>query len=139
MRNALALTFLAAALIGVAPSSHAQSLAPSDASLAASAAVGASATVVAGSALLAGSFVVVAIQAAGDATVFVLRSVASGAETTVRVAGRIASDLAVVPGTVMLAVAQNTGVDLTVQGRVAAYVPNQAGAALVHSSRVSNY
>jgi hypothetical protein len=101
--------------------------------------VGASATVVAGSALLAGSFVVVAIQAAGDATVFVLRSVASGAETTVRVAGRIASDLAVVPGTVMLAVAQNTGVDLTVQGRVAAYVPNQAGAALVHSSRVSNY
>jgi hypothetical protein len=139
MRKVLVSTVLTSILFASVPAANAQSLAPSDASMAASAAVGASGVVVAGAALAAGSAVVTAVELAGESTLLVLKSVASGAVTTLQVSTRLADALSVPVGTVVTVTSGTTGVALIAQGRTVAYVPNNVGAALVHSSRVSNY
>jgi hypothetical protein len=115
-----------------AQDSAAQSATASEASLAASGVIveGSAGIVRAGAKL-----VVAAVTPLSDATVIVLRDVASGSEASVRVAGDIAQAASVTVGTTISVVAEASGASLLVAGRLIAFVPNEVGRALVYQAR----
>lgn len=114
-----------------AQDSLAQSAAASRASLAASG------MIVAGSAELirAGALLVVAsVTPIANASVIVLRDVATGLETSVRVASRAAGTASVAVGESVRVVAEAAGCSLVAGGRLIAFVPNEVGRALIYQS-----
>ncbi|MDB5961626.1 MAG: hypothetical protein JWP59_2920 [Massilia sp.] len=99
-----------------------------------------SATVIGGSLLTvaaAGSVVVASVEVAGDASVLVLRGAADGVTASVRLSGQAARNASNVAGASVEVVALSTGYLLVTAGRVIAFVPNEIGRALLHSSRVA--
>jgi len=101
---------------------------------------GLSAIVAAGSALTvfaAGSLVVESVEVIGDGVVVVLKAVGDGSKATVQFSGKALEGVSVVAGTAVSTVAMSAGHALVVSGKVIAFIPNEAGKALLHHSSVS--
>lgn len=97
-----------------------------------------SATVVGGSVLLAaagGSVVVEGVRASGDALEVVLRSTADASVATVRLSAKAAGGLSLATGTVLEVLASSAGQVLVLSGKAIAFIPNEAGKALLHHAR----
>jgi len=100
----------------------------------------ASGIVVAGSlvtVLVGGSIVVVALEKAGEGVDLLLQSAADGSRATVRLSGKAAAGLSVAAGSAVDVSATATGHLLVASGKAIAFIPNEAGKALLHSRKVS--
>jgi hypothetical protein len=84
-----------------------------------------------------GAMVVASIEVVGDASVVVLKGAADGVSASVRLSGEAAHQASLVAGASVEVVAISTGYILVTAGRVLAFVPNELGRALLHSSRVA--
>ena len=142
--NTLARTLLAAAL-GLALAGLAwaepQSEGSTHMSNASAILAGGSAKVVGGgldSVAGAGRLVVASVETAGDASVVVLTTAGKASQATIALSGRGARDASLVVGASVELVALSTGYLLVTAGRVLAFVPNEAGKALLHSSRIKS-
>ncbi|WBS02311.1 hypothetical protein OU994_29385 [Pseudoduganella sp. SL102] len=89
------------------------------------------------SVVIAGSVVVVAVDKAADGIDLVLESVKDGSRATVRLSGKAAEGLSVAAGTVVNVSATATGHLLVASGKVIAFIPNEAGKALLRTERAS--
>lgn len=107
----------------------------------------ASETVAAGSALVvigslsavaaSGTAVVTSVEIAGDTTLLVLAGASEAGSASVRLSGKAAKNASVAAGTVLGVVAMSTGHLLVLAGKAIAFIPNEAGKALIHHSRHS--
>lgn len=130
------LTSLLVSLLGLAcaSASAAGQSAPSQAS------ANLSGTVVFGSVLgvaAAGSLVVASVETVGDGLVVVVESLADGSRATLRLSGRAVGGLSIAAGTAVEVVTASTGHVLAVSGKAIAFIPNEAGKALLHHARVN--
>jgi hypothetical protein len=78
---------------------------------------------------------IVALASAGDASIVVLRDVATGAQMSMRIARDVAREGALAIGEGVHIVGEATGYSLVVAGRLVAFIPNEAGRALVYHAR----
>lgn len=100
----------------------------------------ASAIVVAGSlapVVIGGSILVVAVDKVGDGIDLLLESAKDASRATVRLSGKAAEGLSVAAGTVVNVSATATGHVLVASGKVIAFIPNEAGKALLRSTKAS--
>jgi hypothetical protein len=81
------------------------------------------------------SFVVAGISVTSDTSVIVLRDLASGSQTSVRIAADVVRAVSIDVGDTVSAVAETTGVSLIAGGRLVAFIPNEVGRALVYTAR----
>ena len=84
----------------------------------------------------AGSLVVASVETVGDGSVVILKAAGKASTATVAFSGRAARDASLVVGASVEMVALSTGYLLVTAGRVLAFVPNEMGKALLHSSRI---
>jgi hypothetical protein len=84
-----------------------------------------------------GSVVVTAVQVTADGIVWVVENVADGARASVRVTGHAIGACAVAVGTVLTMTATAAGLMLSAAGQVVAFIPNEAGRALLYDRQVS--
>jgi hypothetical protein len=84
-----------------------------------------------------GSAVVESVEAASDGVLLVLKGAGQASKATVRVSGQAARNLSVAAGTAIEVTAISTGHMLVASGKVLAFIPNEAGKALLHHSRVN--
>lgn len=84
-----------------------------------------------------GSVVVASVRAVGDGIEVVLESAADASRATVRLSGRAAGAVSVAAGTTLEVVTASTGYVLVISGKALAFLPNEAGKALLHHARVS--
>ena len=101
-----------------------------------------SAIVVGGSILTvaaAGSVVVASVRTVGDVGAnvleIVLESAVDASRTTVRLSATAVGGLSLATGTVLEVVSASTGVVLVMSGKAIAFLPNEAGKALLHHAR----
>ena len=126
-------TFLLS-LLGLAIASSATA-APSEAS---QASANLSGVVVFGSVLsvaAAGSLVVASVRTVGEGVEVVLESAVDASRTTVRLSGKALGGLSLATGTVLEVVTASTGYVLVMSGKTIAFLPNEAGKALLHHAR----
>lgn len=132
------IVLLASTLFGLSPPSGAQT--PSEASAAMSAGLShAGASVVAGSAstiAAAASLTMMALEAAGESTVMVLKDMSTGATVSVRASTRAVGAASLATGSIITVAASTAGYSLIVAGQIIAFIPNEIGRSLVHHSRV---
>ncbi len=76
---------------------------------------------------------VVGVQASGNATVWVLERASDGARATLRLAG----NASVAVGTTVEVTAMSVGWVLSAAGKAIACIPNEVGASLLYSERVT--
>lgn len=99
-----------------------------------------SAVVVGGSILTlaaGGSVVVASVRTVGDGIEVVLESAADASRATLRLSGRAAAGVSIAAGTTLGLVTASTGYVLVMSGKALAFLPNEAGKALLHHSRAS--
>lgn len=99
-----------------------------------------SATVVGGSVMtvfIAGSLVVASVKTVGDGVEVVLEKAADGSRATVQFSGKALEGVSLAAGTAVEVVAMSAGHALVASGKVIAFLPNEAGKALLHHSRVN--
>lgn len=99
-----------------------------------------SVVVVAGTmSLLAGSAtaVVESVEKVGESTVVVLKGVAEGSRVTLKMSGKAVTGASMAAGTAVGVVTMASGYALVVAGAVIAFIPNEAGKALLHHSRLA--
>lgn len=84
----------------------------------------------------AGSLVVASVETVGDGSVIVLKTAGKASAATVALSGRAARDASLVVGASVEMVALSSGYLLVAAGRVLAFIPNEVGKALLHSSRI---
>lgn len=97
-----------------------------------------SAVVVGGSILTvaaAGSVVVASVRTVGEGLEIVLESAVDASRATVRVSSTAAGGLSLATGTVLEVVTASTGQVLVMSGKAIAFLPNEAGKALLHHAR----
>lgn len=97
-----------------------------------------SAVVVGGSVLTlaaTGSVVVASVKTVGDGLEVVLENAADASRATLRLSGRAAAGLSIAAGTTLEVVTASTGYVLVMSGKALAFLPNEAGKALLHHSR----
>ena len=97
-----------------------------------------SAVVVGGSILTvaaAGSVVVASVRTVGDALEIVLEGAADASRATVRLSSTAVGGLSLATGTVLEVVTASTGYVLVMSGKAIAFLPNEAGKALLHHTR----
>ncbi|MGI4843176.1 MAG: hypothetical protein ACRYF7_07650 [Janthinobacterium lividum] len=82
-----------------------------------------------------GSVVVASVRTVGDGIELVLASAADASRATVRLSGRLAGGVALAAGTALEVVTASTGYVLVMSGKAIAFLPNEAGKALLHHSR----
>lgn len=82
-----------------------------------------------------GSVVVASVRTVGDGIEVVLESAADASRATVRLAGRLAAGVSLAAGTALEVVTASTGYVLVMAGKAIAFLPNEAGKALLHHSR----
>jgi hypothetical protein len=132
LRRKLCLTLLPLCLAALP--AHAQNA--SAASAASSAALSyATASVVGGtaSALAAGaSLTLVAIEKAGEAVVWVLKDVSTGATVSIRASGRVVGAASMAVGAAIAVTASAAGYALYSAGRMIAFVPSEIGRSMVY-------
>ncbi len=83
------------------------------------------------------AFTVVAVEAASDATVWVLERASDGARASVTLSAQAAGMVSVVAGTAVVATAFSAGWVLSTAGKALAYIPNEVGRALLYNERVT--
>jgi hypothetical protein len=101
-------------------------------------AIAGSGAIVDGSAQLVragGALTIAGITAVGDASVIVLRDLATGSEASVRIGVGVAQAGSLAVGQAVNVVAEATGMSLIAGGRLVAFVPNEVGRALVYAAR----
>ena len=130
---------LLVSLLGLAIASGAAQAAPDGAPSAASqASANLSGVVVYGSVLsvaAAGSLVVASVRTVGEGIEVVLESAFDASRTTVRLSGKALGGLSLATGTVLEVVTASTGYVLVMSGKTIAFLPNEAGKALLHHAR----
>jgi hypothetical protein len=84
-----------------------------------------------------GSVVVASVVAVGDGIEVVLEGAGQASRATVRLSGEAARGLSIGAGTVLQVVAMSAGHALVLSGKVLAFIPNEAGQALLHHARAS--
>jgi hypothetical protein len=130
---------LLVSLLGLAIASGAAQAAPNSASSAASqASANLSGVVVFGSILsvaAAGSLVVASVRTVGEGVEVVLESAFDASRTTVRLSGKALGGLSLATGAVLEVVTASTGYVLVMSGKTIAFLPNEAGKALLHHAR----
>jgi len=97
-----------------------------------------SAVVVGGSVLTvaaAGSVVVASVRTVGEVLEIVLEGAAGASRATVRVSSKAVGGLSLATGTVLEVVTASTGQVLVMSGKAIAFLPNEAGKALLHHAR----
>jgi hypothetical protein len=96
-------------------------------------------SVTSASLVLAGtaSVAVIAVEATADGVVWIVERASDGARGTLRFARDFAGSLAVAAGEAISVVAMGTGWLLCSAGKAIAFVPNEIGAALLYSARVT--
>jgi hypothetical protein len=130
---------LLVSLLGLAIASGAVRAAPDGGPSAASqASANLSGVVVFGSVLsvaAAGSLVVASVRTVGEGVEVVLESAFDASRTTVRLSGKALGGLSLATGTVLEVVTASTGYVLVMSGKTIAFLPNEAGKALLHHAR----
>ncbi len=106
----------------------------------------ASALVAAGSALVlygsilsvaaAGEVAVASVEVVGESTILVLKGASEAATCSIKMSGQAARAAAVAVGTPVRVSTAASGHVLIASGQVIAFIPNEAGKALLHHSRV---
>lgn len=130
MKTKLLAALFAVAFAATTPATAADASAPSHAS------AEASGYVVAGSlvaSLVGGSLVVISVDKVGDGIELVLKNAVDASKATVRITGKAARELSIAAGTVLQVVASSTGHMLVMSGKAIAFIPNEAGKALLRS------
>lgn len=82
-----------------------------------------------------GSVVVASVRTVGDGLEVVLEGAADASRATVRLSGRAAAGVSLAAGTALEVVTASTGYVLVMSGKAIAFLPNEAGKALLHHSR----
>jgi hypothetical protein len=126
---------LFAALLGLA---CATGQAADQSSAASQASANLSGVVVGGSILTVaatGSVVVASVRTVADGLEVVLESAANASRATVQLSGKALGGLSLAVGTTLEVVAASTGHVLVMSGKAIAFLPNEAGKALLHHSR----
>ncbi|MEO7494761.1 MAG: hypothetical protein ABIT83_27350 [Massilia sp.] len=85
---------------------------------------------------LSGAVVVVSVEAAGEASVVLLKDASNGAEVSLRISGELLHKASVGAGAAISVVTLSTGYLLVASGKALAFVPNALGKQLIHHSRV---
>ena len=80
---------------------------------------------------------VVAVEASATGAVWVLERASDGARATLKLSAQAAGGLSVAAGTVVVVTAVSTGWVLEAASRAIAFVPNEIGAALLYTERVT--
>jgi hypothetical protein len=83
-----------------------------------------------------GAIVVTSVEAVGEGVVVVLKGASDAGQASIRLTGKAAEGLSVAAGTAVSVVAVSTGYMLVLSGKAIAFIPNEAGKALLHHSRV---
>ena len=134
-------SILFVSLFSLAIASGAAHAAPNgDSSAASQASATLSGVVVDGSILTvaaAGSVVVASVRTVGDALEIVLESAVDASRTTVRLSSTALGGLSLATGTVLEVVTASTGYVLVMSGKAIAFLPNEAGKALLHHARAA--
>lgn len=82
-----------------------------------------------------GSLVVASVHTVAEGVDLVLENLADGSRATVRLSGAAAGGLSLAAGTSLELVAASTGHVLVMAGKAIAFLPNEAGKALLHHAR----
>lgn len=82
-----------------------------------------------------GSVVVASVRTVGDGIEVVLEGAADASHATVRLSGRAAAGVSLAAGTALEVVTASTGYVLVMSDKAIAFLPNEAGKALLHHSR----
>jgi hypothetical protein len=125
-------------LLGLAIASGAQAAPDGAPSAASQASANLSGVVVFGSILsvaAAGSLVVASVRMVGEGLEVVLESAFDASRTTVRLSGKALGGLSLATGAVLEVVTASTGYVLVMSGKTIAFLPNEAGKALLHHAR----
>jgi len=83
----------------------------------------------------AGSVVVASVRTVGEGLEVVVESVADGSRATLRLSGTVLGGLSLAAGTAVEVVTASTGYVLVASGKAIAFLPNEIGKSLLHSSR----
>ena len=83
----------------------------------------------------ASELTVASISTVGTVSTVVLRDLSRAGEVSLQVASEVAAAASLAVGSVVQVVAEATGYTLVNAGRVIAYIPNEAGRAMIHQSR----
>jgi hypothetical protein len=83
-----------------------------------------------------GQLVVAAVETAGESTVMVLRGIGSGVEISLKVASSVAAGASIAVGTVVVVTTEAVGYSLVAAGRLIAFIPNEAGRALLYQAKL---
>lgn len=75
------------------------------------------------------------IQKVGESTVVVLKNLADGSRTTLRLSGKAAGNFSLGVGQSITVTAMASGYVLSAAGAIIAYLPNELGKSLLHHSR----
>jgi hypothetical protein len=84
----------------------------------------------------AGQMVVASVQVVGESTLLVLRGIGNGVEVSLKVASSAAAGVSLAVGSVVTVVAETVGYALVAAGRMIAFIPNEAGRALLYQARL---
>lgn len=84
-----------------------------------------------------GTAVVESVENAGESTLVVIKGATDASRVTLRMSGKVVTGASLAAGTAVSVVTMASGYALVVAGKVIAFLPNQAGKALLHHSRVS--
>jgi hypothetical protein len=129
---------LLVSLLGLAIASGAHAAPNGTPSAASQASANLSGVVVFGSILTvaaAGSLVVASVRTVGEGVEVVLESAFDASRTTVRLSGKALGGLSLATGAVLEVVTASTGYVLVMSGKTIAFLPNEAGKALLHHAR----
>jgi hypothetical protein len=80
---------------------------------------------------------VVAVEASGSGTVWVLERASDGARASVQLGAEAAGGLSLAAGTIVEVTAFSAGCVLSAAGKAIAYIPNEIGAALMYNERIT--
>jgi hypothetical protein len=86
--------------------------------------------------LLAGSgtAIVESVEKVGESTVVVLKGATDASRVTLKMSGKVVTGASLAAGTAVSVVTMASGYALVVAGKVIAFIPNEAGKALLHHS-----
>jgi hypothetical protein len=129
---------LLVSLFSFAMATAAAQAAPNAPSAASQASTNLSGVVVFGSILTvaaAGSLVVASVRTVGEGIEVVLESAFDASRATVRLSGKALGGLSLATGAVLEVVSASTGYVLVMSGKTIAFLPNEAGKALLHHAR----
>ena len=79
--------------------------------------------------------VVESVEKVGESTVVVLKGATEASRVTLKMSGKAVTSASMAAGTAVSVVTMASGYALVVAGAVIAFIPNEAGKALLHHSR----